>query len=373
MGVLSTVSHWLSFNDNDGSRHVASRPSQHGLWSESSVCKVTRCQDIKQFDLIPICSANGGGVSQHIAMIWPRLRSPGFKAMSSTSQNSQISITGESNQTKPSGLTERPKQTLTFKTLPLPPEIRFQIYAYILSPIKRTLRRPEEHCLFTSTDLFDTSLLAVNKATNAETVPLLYASHTFHSRISRHPSIRLLYLQWLKHASIAIALRTNPLIAPELQTQIQELEKCCPALHTLTLHINSIEHSNSSIGVREAFSPQDPTAITLQTLHSRLDRLSLVNSRAWTRLDVFRQSMATEGNSWVKEILATWPLISLDILQYESPSIRFLMHREIHAYHLFGGEVAKKLREGDVENKDWVFADEQWACWELGNSSTNNA
>ena len=129
---------------------------------------------------------------------------------------------------------------------------------------------------------------------------------------------------------------------------ICELEKCCPALRTLTLQIHSIEQNKVSVGVREALLPRGPTAIALRRLHSRLDSLSLVTSGTWTRLDVFLQSMLVDGNTRVEEILGSWSLISFDYVQYESSSIRFWMHRETHAYHLFGGG---RLRRRCVKGK----------------------
>ena len=291
------------------------------------------------------------------------------KAMSLTSNTSQVSVTSELHQAKDPAFAEEPKPAYTFTTLPL--EIRLQINGYFLGPIKHTLRRRAERSLHSEVEFFNTSLLAINKQINAETVPIFYANHTFHYDASRRSSIPSHSFKWLKHASIDISTRTGLPVDVMLATQIQELDKCCPALRTLTVHFIKIGIDDSCASIVEQLSPHGLTAKALQTIHPRLDRLSIVVSGYWRCLEVFRQSVTTADRPWVEEVLANWPVISLipPLRTYQVWRPRPLlggirtranllsqMSQEIHAYHLFGPKIAKRLQEGQVEKKDWFFA-----------------
>ena len=94
-------------------------------------------------------------------------------------------------------------------------------------------------------------------------------------------------------------------------SMIQELDKCCPTLRTLLLHISPINSNKSYVSVAQVLSPKGPTAIALRILGSHLDRLSIVTSGAWSRLEVFRQSIMVDGSLRVEEILDARPPISL--------------------------------------------------------------
>ena len=90
------------------------------------------------------------------------------------SNMTQISVTSESHQAKNPAFAEEPKQSPTFTTLP--PEIRLQIYGYVLGPTKRTLRRSTDVGPDTEIKIFNISLLTLSKEISAETLPLLYAN-----------------------------------------------------------------------------------------------------------------------------------------------------------------------------------------------------
>lgn len=286
--------------------------------------------------------------------------------MPQVSNNPQSSGPSEPRQAKDSALTEQPKEAPTLTSIPV--ELRLQIYGHVLGPFKHTLRRQEVCGLRTETKLFDTSLLAVNKQTNAETVPIPYAIHTFHYGVSRRSSIPSHNLEWLKHASISVTTRTRGPVDIMLATQVQKLDSCCPVLRTLTLHIMQINFDECYGSVVEQLSPDGLTAKALRTLRPRLDRLSMVTLGDWACLEILRESVTTDDSPWVKEIPNAWPLVSLScapslirpaLLRRGSLITRDYigarMLQSIHAFHLFGPEIAKKLQEGKVEKRDWLL------------------
>lgn len=154
-----------------------------------------------------------------------------------------------------------------------------------------------------------------------------------------------------------------------LATQVQKLDSCCPALRTLTLHTIQINFDESYGSVVEQLSPDGLTAKALRTLRPRLDRLSMVTRGDWAYLEAFRQSVTADDSPWEKEIPSTWPLVSLSCAPYPArptllrwgsviygASEGLRMPQSVHAFHLFGPEIAKKLQEGKVEKGDWFFA-----------------
>lgn len=286
--------------------------------------------------------------------------------MSQTSNNSLGSKPSDIYLVEDPALTEQPKQASTLTTLPA--EVRLEIYSYILCPIKHTLRRQEDCNLRTGTKLLDTSLLAVSKQINTETIPFLYANHTFHFGVIRLLAITSHNFEWLKHASIELTTQGGQSVGTLLAIPIQELDKCCPALRTLTLHMTEVEFDDSCLAVVRQLSPNSLMAKALRALHRRLDRLSIVTYGVWTSLVAFRQSVTTDGNPWVEETLDTWPLISLDctrsvfprapppggVIIWMSPHIP--SRHDIHAFHLFGQKIAQKLQAGEIEKRGWFFA-----------------
>ena len=288
--------------------------------------------------------------------------------MSLTSNTSQISVTSKLHQAMDSAFTEEPKPAYTLTTLPL--EIRLRIYDYIYS-IKHTLRRQAECSLHSVVKPFNTSLLAINKQINAETVPIFYACHTFHYDASRRSSIPSHSFEWLNHVSMDISTRTGSRVDVMLATQIQELDKCCPALRTLTVHFIKIGINDSCGSIVAPLTPDGRTAEAFQKIHPRLDRLSLVVFGYWGCLEVFRRSVTTYDRPWVEEVLGDWPVISVspascscEVLRPGSllgattsgASLLSPTSKTIYAYHLFGPKIAKGLQEGQVEKKDWFFA-----------------
>lgn len=221
--------------------------------------------------------------------------------MSLMSNTSWVSESGEPYQIKDSALTEEVKRAPTFTTLPL--EIRLQIYGYNLSSFKRTLRRREDCDQHTKIKVFDTGLLAVNEQLNAETVPLLYANHTFHYSVSSRPSIPSHSLKWLKHASIGFTTRAGLPADAILATRIQELAASSPNLRTLTLHVIEIDSNASSMKGVQQLSPVGHWARAARGLLPRLDRLSIITCGVWARREDFRQFITAEGSQWAEEAL----------------------------------------------------------------------
>ena len=285
--------------------------------------------------------------------------------MSLTPEIVQDSVPSEPSQAADLGLTGKPEPAPAFTTLPL--ELRLQIYGYVLSSTKHTLRRPAECSPRTGIKLFDTSLLSVSKQINAETVPILYASHTFHHAASDLSNFSSRNFAWLKHASIDISLEAGPNADSVLATQIQELDKSCPTLRTLTVHFTKSAIDWRYPSLVGQLKPQSLTATALQKLHPRLDKLSVVVYGLWRCMELFYESVAMDDSQWVDELLDSWPLISLDPVPPppEPSGLGVLMVRanlwhgmpqEVYAYHLFTSTIAKMLQEGELDRRDWFFS-----------------
>ena len=280
--------------------------------------------------------------------------------MSLTSKISQDSVPSEASQATILGLTDRLEPAPAFTTLPT--EIRLRIYGYVLDCTKHTLRRLAECSPRTEIKLSDTSLLSVNKQINAETVPIFYASHTFHHAASDLSNFSSRNFQWLKHASIDISIQASPNVDSILAAQIQELDKSCPTLQILTMHFLKAGIDWLYPGLVGQLKPQSLTATVLQKLHPRLDKLSIIVHGLWQSLELFFESVAMDDSSWVHEILNKWPLISLHPVPPSELGAFMAWHmwydtpQEIYAYHLFTSKIASKLQEGELDKRDWFFS-----------------
>ncbi len=71
-----------------------------------------------------------------------------------------------------------------------------------------------------------------------------------------------------------------------------------------------------------------------------------------------------DDSSWVDEYLGKWPLISphpvqpplSDLCAFIAWRMWYGFSQEIRAYHLFTSKIAKKLQEGELDQRDWYFS-----------------